>query len=749
MTEGQRFFLDFKDAESDLKKLGGGKAANMWRLTSLDFCTVPDWFCVSTDAFMHFIEYNNLQGKLVVKAGADLAAYVEDVKAAFMTKPLPPDLEEGLRARLSQRPFSDHHVAVRSSGTDEDSGDHSFAGQFETYLFQKGPEQVIESLRLCWISCYSERVMQHRIDCGLPTSGSKMAVVVQMMVNSAASGVAFSRHPLKAVSVGCVFVEAVYGLGEGLVSGEIEPDSFEIMRNDWKVTKELVDKPHAMLRAPDGGLIKADVAVEKQKVPAISDEHAVQIAKLMVQLEERMGRPQDFEWGIEDDGKLYCLQARPIVTLPPNPFFDNKVLGDFTILWDNSNIVESYSGVTTPLTFSFASLAYELVYTCALSVGGVPPEIIKEYKPYLSNMLGLVRGNIYYNLMNWYRALSCVPIGGDKSKFMETMLGVKQELDPSLERQLGTIAESAPKYSIARKIRVIWSVLYNVYYIDNLVANFFKNFNAHYEKARRTNYDALPLDKQIGVIRDLFENIIHKWETPIINDTYVMLFFGQLKKMVSKIFKDDKDPNKAQSLQNDLLCGQGDVESTEPTKMMMRIAEKIDSGAASTRTWFINKQDEVVAAVHAFVSGNAAKLNLDASQTAIISMVAEFLDRFGFRCINELKLEESTLHDDPGFVIDSIAGYVKTKSYSIKDMEEREKKIKEKAEEELNSKLNVAQKVVFQWVLFHARRGVRHRENMRFARTKLWGIFRDLFRAIGNNLVRMNQLENRQDVFFL
>ena len=182
----------------------------------------------------------------LLRVDDDLERAATAVEAAFESSPLPDALESEIASRLDRSPFVDHFVAVRSSGTDEDSAAHSFAGQFETYLFQRGAEQVRGAVRRCWASCFSARVMQHRRDCGLPLAGVKMAVVIQVrgknevkmpmtvflqvMVNSEYSGVAFSRHPLKPMSSNSSYVEAVYGLGEGLVGGKLSSDSYEVNR---------------------------------------------------------------------------------------------------------------------------------------------------------------------------------------------------------------------------------------------------------------------------------------------------------------------------------------------------------------------------------------------------------------------------------------------------------------------------------------------------------------------------------------
>jgi pyruvate,water dikinase len=539
-------------------------------------------------------------------------------------------------------------------------------------------------------------------------------------------------------------------------------------------------KEEMMVQAEVGGVVKVGVPKGYEKEASISDDTAVELAKLLIEVERKMGSPQDFEWAVEG-GVLYCLQTRPIVTLPPTCFYDNQTVGGRAVLWDNSNIVESYSGVTSPLTFSFVSRAYTEVYTMTLKVCQVPLDVIESYKPYVSNMLGLVRGNIYYNLVNWYRYVSCMPVG-DSAKFMETMMGVKQTLEPELEAELGRIQDSVPKYGYLTKMKVVYKMLHSIFFIDGMVEGFFANFNKHYEDALQRDFREMSLVDQVDFVEHLFKDVLGHWEVPIINDAYVMLFFGLLKKMVQKYLVEDS--TKAESLQNDLLCGQGNVESTEPTKMLMRIAEYVDSHSPQLREWFVEEKTGVLDMLREEVEVSLARREGSAEPMStssdglrqrrkgggasllaggekdppsvilqekrnVVQTMRLFLARYGFRCINELKLEENTLHDDPGFLYEMIRGYVRSKTYSIADMEAKEVEIRSAAEKIISEKLQVHQRLLFNWVLFHARRGVRHRENMRFARTKLFGIFRTLFRGIGHNLRSLKQLDDRQDVFYL
>ena len=167
------------DSSADvLEHTGGGKAWNLWRMSRLPFCRVPPWFCLTTLAFDAFVDENKFTSLL--SGAEDIASTAASVEEVFGNAQLPQEAEEEIRQRLDNHLFRDRFVAVRSSGTDEDSAAHSFAGQFETFLFRRGCREVLEAVRGCWASCFSERVMKHRQDCGLEMSGVKMAVVVQV-----------------------------------------------------------------------------------------------------------------------------------------------------------------------------------------------------------------------------------------------------------------------------------------------------------------------------------------------------------------------------------------------------------------------------------------------------------------------------------------------------------------------------------------------------------------------------------------
>jgi pyruvate,water dikinase len=234
----------------------------------------------------------------------------------------------------------------------------------------------------------------------------------------------------------------------------------------------------------------------------------------------------------------------------------------------------------------------------------------------------------------------------------------------------------------------------------------------------------------------LEDRFLKRWKAPIINDYLCMIFFGLLKKLTASWVA---TADEAESLQNDLLCGEGGLDSTEPTKFLMRTAARIDQGDPGFRAWFVNTP----------VPDALRALQGEKHDHPVGRALSEFLDRFGFRCVNELKLEVLDLHDDPSFVIQSLISYVRTKSYNVEEMEKREKDIRSQAELRLNARISGWRKQLYWFVLKQARRAVKNRENLRFARTKSFGVVRHLFRAIGSHLTTLKVIDKEMDIFYL
>ncbi len=716
--------LTKNNTPEDFEQYGGGKAANMAKLSSMGL-NVPHWFCISTEAYHAFVDAND--GVPIRQNDETLADYALRVEKTFMNYNFPEEIKQTIARQLANEGLKGLYVAVRSSAIGEDSEDCSFAGMHSSFLFQKEMDSILHSIKMCWASGFSERALLYSQQKGMAIDNISVGVIIQKMVHAESSGVAFSRSPLSLAEANRVVINAVYGMGEGLVSGEIEGDALYVDRTTYEIEKEIAEKEEIFVKTATEGIQNVTVEERMKGSAAISDAQAIEVTEQVIALENQLGHPQDFEWAYES-GELYALQTRPVTTLPSSHYYEHI---DQVTLWDNSNIIESYSGVTSPLTYSFANACYEEVYRQFCQVIGVPDTLISEYDTVFKNMLGLLRGRIYYNLINWYKLVILLPGASNNKEFMETMMGVRQALTPELAAMI-EFPDSAPSFSMVRKIKLYALSIYRFLRIDSIVNTFDTNFHAIYDKARKDDLTKYSLKQLVDFYHNLEKTVLKKWQAPIINDCLCMIFFGLLKKLTNKWVGSDDE-----GLQNDLLCGQGNIESAEPTKHLMRMAEVIDHGDEAFKEWFLQTAPEKVID------------QLNYHDPNVQSMLSDFLDKYGFRCINELKLEENDLHDDPSFAIEAIASYVRTKSYDLAEMQRREQKIKSEAEKKVFFTLKGWRKVVYRYVLKNARRAIRDRENMRFARTKIFGIVRHLFRAVGAHFVKLGILNDKKDIFYL
>jgi len=287
--------LQFGDPQCREVAQAGGKGASLARMTELGL-PVPEGFVVPADVLA-----------TVVDAEALRAALPDHEKAqAIVAAAEVPDAIVEAYAALGDDP----PVAVRSSACAEDSDTASYAGQQETYLYVRGAEAVRDRVRDCWASFFSERAIFYRQKKGsLDDLG--MAVVVQRMVRSDVAGVLFTCDPVRGRRDRMV-VEAVLGLGEAAVSGQVTPDHY-ILKRDGTVRKAQVSQqPIAIVPVEAGGTEERELGDEggEQK---LGEEHLRELARIGDDLEQRLGGPQDIEWALED-GSLYVLQARPVTT---------------------------------------------------------------------------------------------------------------------------------------------------------------------------------------------------------------------------------------------------------------------------------------------------------------------------------------------------------------------------------------------------------------------------------------------------
>ena len=285
--------LRFDDDACTEVARAGGKGASLARMTGYGL-SVPPGFVVPADALAAAIDTDALRASLPDAARAQ--------SIVALAEP-PPEIAAAYEALGSDPP-----VAVRSSACAEDSEVASYAGQQETYLYVRGADDVLARVRDCWASFFSERALFYRQRKG-SLDDLEMAVVVQRMVRADVAGVLFTCDPVHHRHDRMV-VEAVLGLGEAAVSGEVTPDHYALKRDGTLKRAQVARQPFAIMPADEGGVEKRELGEEggEQK---LSEEQLRALARIGDDLEQRLGVPQDIEFAIEG-GEIFVLQARPV-----------------------------------------------------------------------------------------------------------------------------------------------------------------------------------------------------------------------------------------------------------------------------------------------------------------------------------------------------------------------------------------------------------------------------------------------------
>lgn len=316
MKKSEAKILWFEQVKKTDIPLVGGKGANLGEMYQAGI-PVPNGFCVTAHAYFEFLQKTSLKQKILTELSGlntqdskQLLEASKKIKTAILGADMPDELEvEIADAYHKLSGASDQKVAVRSSATAEDLPDASFAGQQETYLNIKGYEDVIKHVQMCWASLFEARAIFYRTENGFNHMKVGIAVPVQLMVQSEVSGIMFTVNPITN-NASEVSIEAAYGLGQPVVSGEITPDQFLVN----KKTGDIISRQIALQtwQFTDAG--NTDVSKEYQEKQKMSDAYVKELARIGINIEKHYGRPMDIEWGMQDK-KLYIVQARPVTTL--------------------------------------------------------------------------------------------------------------------------------------------------------------------------------------------------------------------------------------------------------------------------------------------------------------------------------------------------------------------------------------------------------------------------------------------------
>lgn len=559
-------------------------------------------------------------------------------------------------------------VAVRSSAVGEDSARDSFAGQLETYLFVDR-KSLPERVAACLASAESERVRLYRQLRGV--QGGGISVVIQQMVESEVSGILFTANPATDDPSECVVVAGM-GLGEGVVGDRVETDTWYVSASG-AIRCVASEKRSKVVFDRERGRGTKLVAVEPTSRPALSESQVRELVALGRRIEAHFGSPQDIEWAFDSSGRLFVLQARPITTLGPRGIFDN------------SNIVESYPGISLPLTFSFVRRAYEETFRQAAKDLGVPEQVLQRNASVCANLVAHIQGRIYYNILNWYRLYLLVP-------------GFEWAL-PAWEKALGLEASVRPEGVRANPLgtlRVLWRLLARFARLQGDIRRFKRRFEEAQAEFRRRRLDELTVPELLALYDWLAKRLMRGFAISVVNDVFA-------QQLVYRLGARGREH----------LRGEAGMESVRPVRSMLELTDTlrarpdlravVESDRSAEEIWHVLMGDPSF--------GEALRRHLEL---------------YGDRTLHELKLETPPAEENPEFLIAMFRNYLRVRP--------------QLPVVPAGCRLGPQEALV----LRYARRCVCYREDLRLYRSRAFGMVKRIFLAIGRKL-----FEHPQDVFYL
>ncbi|MSU54720.1 MAG: hypothetical protein EXS48_02730 [Candidatus Staskawiczbacteria bacterium] len=358
-----QYIKDFKGLSSRDVAIAGGKGASLGEMTRAGI-PIPPGFVILSGAFEKFLEETDLNVEIDAildsvntKEMHTVESASEKIEALILGAEIPQDIQKEINVFFKE--LNAVYVAVRSSATAEDSASAAWAGQLESYL-NTPEEDLLENVKRCWASLFTPRAIFYRFEKELHKQKISVAVVVQKMVESEVSGVAFSVHPVTQ-DRNQLIIEAGFGLGEAIVSGQITPNSYVVEKEPRRIIdKNIYPQNKGLYRSKSGGNEWQEISKEKGEKQVLTDEQILELSEMVLNIEKHYNFPCDIEWAYEG-GCFFITQSRPITTLKKDGYKEAK---KEVPLISNYQRLFQFDGVVPFI------VSYEFVYAY-LDLGGL------------------------------------------------------------------------------------------------------------------------------------------------------------------------------------------------------------------------------------------------------------------------------------------------------------------------------------------------------------------------------------------
>lgn len=614
----------------------GSKIENLVKLQKQNI-NIPEFFIITQDEVLkERIEVPILKNK----NHQELEKISEELKK---------DLEKKFKLTLNNT-LNEKLYSVRSSSNLEDSKDSSFAGQFTTFLNVK-EENLEKRILDCFKSLYNTNVLEYMNKNNKNINDLRMNVIVQKMVSSDLSGVIFTSNPQGILNESVLVVAK--GLGENVVADKGDTTSYYYNKTDQKY-------------------------YYSGEIDLISKEKIEELLTLSTQIEKILGKYLDIEFAIKDEN-IYILQARKITTLKE----------DKPLILDNSNIVESYPGISLPLTCSFVNNVYSGIFKGICQRILQNKQDLEELNPVFKNMVGSVNGRIYYKISNWYTIIKHLPLSNKIIPIWQEMLGVKNKSYDADELKL----------TFSKKIRIYKNSIVELIKTPKNMNKLNKEFikiNKHFYD----NYnDAITPQELLKLYKDIENKLLSCWDITLLNDLYAFIFTGLLKNRLKKKYPNNED------IANKYISGITNIESMKPIQELINIA--YEEKDITSKNYFQRKE--------------------------------KYIEIYGDRNLEELKLESKTFRTTPNLF-----------DQKIKEYQVDYKKLKTLYQNMNKEDENIiTEDFITKYLIKKCTLGIKNREISRLNRSRIFGIVREIFLYYGKYFTNEKLLTKKEDIFYL
>lgn len=725
--------LFFEEIDASHLSQVGGKGANLGELTQAGL-PVPAGLCITTEAYMEVAERADLTPLLVALSDATEKKQVAEIAATMRERLLGVSFPQELAGSVRAAYMSLGHglplpVAVRSSATAEDLPFASFAGQQDTYLNIVGEDALLDAIRRCWASLWTQRAVSYRMSNQIDPRSVSLAVVIQQMIDVTVAGVLFTANPLTGRRRQAV-IDASPGLGEAVVSGSVNPDHFVVNSVSGEIVERRLGDKRVIIQAVSGGGTRRIEREGQSEQACLSDEQLRELAQLGVQVEAHYHAPQDIEWAIDTTGKLWLTQTRPITTLYPLPATAPQS-DDLLRVYFSLNVPQGVYQPFTPMGIAF----FRLFVSGAVKLAGFDLGA-KESGPSFLAEAGM---RLFIDLTGGLRN----PIGRRIISFLLPFAEAQasaplQSLlsDPRLH-----VRFSGYWSFVRRAIAVAIRLRLPLYLLQALLHPPAARQRVLRLRQQLQQQLAVPSDASLLERLDLIETVGHHFlfrnvasvVLPVLMAGF--LSFGLAGKLLGKLAIADERQTVLRSLPNN--------PTTEMDLTLWNIAEKIAADQGAATFLLAHSLDQLREAYHQHSLPPLIQDNL-----------TDFLQNYGHRSIAEIDIGVPRWSENPTHILGVLVNYLRLKDNTLapdvqfaRGVQQADTMVRELTKRTM--KRNWLRGWLVNACLRRTRSLVGMREMPKFYLVWILARIRNLLQPIAEELVDAGQIEQRDDIYFL